>query len=308
MKGLATALAVFAIIGLSSCSTSSTSTTPTPPPAPQSLYALDLSNGHMYVYSLPATAASTPTVTVVTGFTNLYDAVFDSTGRLWIDSDVNPSTLYAYTLPLTNASTPAATVHTTGTNNAFSFTFDPTGNLWVADEGNGQLIGYHGPFSGTSTPASFTTITVNSPWNVIADTAGDLYTTANDHVARLNAPPTAINANLNLLNEPIAMVLDPSGNLYVGEFRTGPNGTAGSLYRYNSPINDAATPAIADPGANTTLHTPYYMALDNAGNLYVSDCSTSIKVFSTATFSATSAPLYTLPLPAGVCSTGLAVH
>jgi hypothetical protein len=141
------------------------------------------------------------------------------------------------------------------------------------------------------------------PWNVISDPAGDLYVASAAHVVRFNAPPTSVNATLSTLKEPIAMVLDTAGNLYVGDFNNG------NLYRYNAPINDGATPAITDLQANTTLNSPYYMALDSSGNLYVSDCSTSIKVFATATFSATSAPAYTLPLPAGAsCSTGLAVR
>jgi hypothetical protein len=291
------------IIGLAACSSGTTTTQATAPPAPQALYAVDLTTGKVFVYALPATAASTPTVTVTTGFTDLYDAVFDSSGTLWVVNDLNPSTLYGYTLPLTSASVPAATINTVGTNNAFGFTFDPTGNLWLGDESNNRLLGYHGPFTGTSTPASFANITVPSPWNAISDTSGDLYVAAGTNVGILNAPPTAVNVNLSTLKEPIPMQLDASGNLYVGDFNTG------NLYRYNAPITNAATPAITDLKATTTLKSPYFIALDRSGNLYVSDCSSSIKVFATATFSATSAPEYVLPLPVGAaCSTGLAVR
>ncbi len=302
-KPLIAAASSALIIGLAACSSSTTSTQATAPPAPQALYAVDLTTGKIFVYALPATAASTPTVTVTTGFTTLYDAVFDPSGTLWVINDVSPSVLYGYTLPLTSTSVPAATVNTTGTHNAFGFTFDPTGNLWVGDEGDNSLLGYHGPFTGTSTPASFTNITVPSPWNAISDTSGDLYVAAGSNVAKLNAPPTAINANLSTLVEPIPMQLDGAGNLYVGDFNNG------NLYRYNAPISNGATPAISDLKATTTLSSPYFMALDRSGNLYVSDCSGSIKVFATATFSATSAPEYVLPLPAGAgCSTGLAVR
>jgi sugar lactone lactonase YvrE len=308
LNHFAVVLSLLVAVSLDACSTSSTGTTPTPPPASQNLYAVDLTTKKIFVYSLPASAASVPAVTVTTGFTPLYDAAFDASSTFWVDQDTNPSVLRGYTLPLTAASVPVSNVTLTATAptntaNAFSFAFDPTGNLWVGDEQNGRLLGYHGPFSGTITPATFANIPISMPWNVISDGAGDLYVTANDHVVRLNAPPTSINANLSILSEPIAMLLDPAGNLYVGDFNNG------NLYRYNAPINDGATPAITDLQAKTTLNAPYYMALDSSGNLYVSDCSTSIKVFATATFSATSAPAYTLPLPAGAtCSTGLAVR
>jgi sugar lactone lactonase YvrE len=308
-NSLTIALILFVAGNLFACSSSSTP--PTPPPTPQNLYAVDFTTGKIFVYALPASASATPTVTVATGFTVLYDAVFDANGNLFVDNDLNPSVIYGYTLPLTSSSTPATTLTMTGstptnTANAYSFTFDPTGNLWLADEGNGRLLGYHGPFSGVMTPAAFTTITgLNAPENVISDTAGDLYVGVSTKVVRFNAPPTSVNATLSGLMEPIAMLLDGSGNLYVGDF------TNGNLYRYNAPVNDGASPAITDLRVNTTLHIggPYFMALDRSGNLYVSDCSTSIKVFATATFSSTSAPAYTLPLPAGsACSTGLAVR
>jgi len=289
------------VMGLAACSSSSTS--PTPTPVPQTLYAIDFSSGKIYVYALPATAASTPTVTITTGFADLYAAVFDSSGTLWVDNDTSPSVIYGYTLPLTSASVPAATINTTGTHNAFGFTFDPSGNLWLGDQGNNRLLGYHGPFTGTSTPATFANITVPSPWNAISDSAGDIYAAAGTNVAILNAPPTAINANLSALTEPIPMQLDTSGNLYVADFNTG------DLYRYNAPINNGATPAITDLKATTGLSSPYFMALDHSGNLYVSDCSSSIKVYATASFSSTAAPTYVLPFPGGTgCSTGLAIR
>jgi sugar lactone lactonase YvrE len=306
LKFFGFALTLAAAVSVAACSSSSTS--PPPPPMPQNLYAVDLTTGKIFVYALPASAAAVPSVTVSTGFTILYDAVFDASGTLFVDDDHTPAVLHGYALPLTAASVPITNITLTGaaptnTSNAFSFAFDPSGNLWTGDEHNNRLLGYHGPFSGTMTPAAFTTIAITSPWNVISDSSGDLYVTENDHVVRLNAPPTAINANLSTLAEPIAMLLDGTGNLYVGDFSNG------NLYRYNAPINDGASPAITDLQVNTTLQTPYYMALDRSGNLYVSDCSSSVKVFATGTFSSTSAPSYTLPLPAGAtCSTGLAIR
>ena len=286
---------------LSACSSSSTAPTP---PAPQSLYVADRTTGKIFVYSLPTSASATPTVTLSTGFTTLYDAVING-GVLYVDNDLSPSVIYGYPLPLTASSTTTTTINTTGTSNAFSFTFDPSGNLWLADNNNNRVLGYHGPFSGVSSPVAFTTISagISQPWNLISDAAGNLYLTANTTVQILNAPPSGVNVTFSPLTEPIPMQLDSAGNIYTADFSTG------NLYRYNAPFAQNQTPSITDLKANTTLASPYYMALDNAGNLYVSDCSTSIKVFATGSFSSTSVPSFTLPLPAGAtCSTGLAIH
>jgi hypothetical protein len=297
----AAALTTLPPLGMVACSSSST------PPVvvtPQFLYAADLTTGKIFIYQLPASAAATPTVTISSGFADVYDVAVNS-NVLWIINDVSPSVLYGYPFPLTSSSTSTIAVNTTGTSNAFSFIFDPSGNLWVTDTGNSRLLGYHGPFTGTSTPTPFTTITtgITSPWNVISDASGNLYLANGTAVAILNAPPATISATLSTLMEPIPMQLDASGNLYVADFRNG------NLYKYNAPLTNGEAPSITDPRANTTLSSPYYMALDASGNLYVSDCSTSVKVFATGTFSATSTPAYTLPLPAGAgCSTGLAVH
>src|SRR5215472_12722105 len=100
-------LAAVAAIGLSGCSAAGTTPTPL---APQNLYAVDLTTGKIFVYSLPASATAVPTVTVTTPYTTLYDAVFDANGTLWVDNDVNPSVLYGYALPLTGASVAASNI------------------------------------------------------------------------------------------------------------------------------------------------------------------------------------------------------
>jgi hypothetical protein len=286
----------------------SSSSTPIIVVGPQNLYVADRTTGKIFVYSLASGIPTTPAVTLATGFSTLYDAQFDASGRLFVINDVTPSVIYGYNLPLTPSSMPVVTLTINGssptnTDNAFSFTFDPSGNLWVADNGNNRLLGYHGPFSGTMTPTAFTTIAVSLPWNVISDPTGNLYVASGTHVVRMNAPPSGANATLSSLSEPIAMQLDASGNLYVGDFGNG------NLLRYNAPINDGATPAILDPQVNTTLSTSYYMALDRTKLLYVGDCSSSVKIFDSSAFSVTSGPVHTLTLPAGAtCSTGVAIR
>jgi sugar lactone lactonase YvrE len=298
-KSIGFIVALVAAAGLGACNTGGS---PVPLP-PQHLYVVDNSNGHILVYLLPASSAATPSVTVTTGFSNIFDVQFDASGRLFIANNAGPTHILGYTLPLMPASTPSTDITISGTSNAFGFTFTPSGDMWVGDANNHALLGYHPPFSGTSTPTPFSTITLAAvTYNVISDAAGDLYSIDGAHVVRLNAPPTGVNATLSTLTLPIPMLLDPAGNLYVGDF------TTGNLYRYNAPIVDGETPAITDLQANTTLGNPYFMALDRAGNLYVADCTSSVKVFTTGTFSSSSAPAYSLPLPAaGNCSGGVAV-
>ena len=170
------------------------------------------------------------------------------------------------------------------TANQFSFygpsgiAFDKEGNLWVAELMNNRILGFYAPPAswGTSIPISksagvvigqkdFTTTDTNSgglsasslesPLGMKFDLKGNLWVTdsGNNRILRYSAPlRTGQSADLVIGQKDFV-----SNNYGVGGERPS-NGT----------LNPPAAPVL--PSADT-LHTPYDLAFDSSGNLWVAD-------------------------------------
>jgi sugar lactone lactonase YvrE len=178
--------------------------------------------------------------------------------------------------------------------------FDGAGNLYIADGGNHRIRRLtaagvittiagtgSGGFSGDGGPA--TSAQLFSPQGVAVDGRGNVYIgdTGNNRVRRI-APDGTIStvagngvedqtpdggpATEAALNAPAAVAADPSGNFYLAEedrvIKVGPDGilrtVAGQVYAsgYNGD---------GIPGASAELDSPSGIAVDAAGNVYISD-------------------------------------
>ena len=121
---------------------------------------------------------------------------------------------------------------------------DSSGNYYIADDGNQMVM----------------RVGANAIINVVAGN-GFTFISGNGSLA----------ANAALLN-PIALAIDPSGNIYVSEF-------AGDVREVttNGIINRIAGVGIRGysgdngPALAAELNEPYGLAADSAGNLYIAD-------------------------------------
>ena len=179
----------------------------------------------------------------------------------------------------------------------------PSGETYIVDSGhnvvrkvaNGVITTVAGTgavgYSGDNGPA--TSATLNAPWGVTVDSAGNLYISdAGNNVIRKVSSGTITTiagngtagytgdgaaATSATLNGPSGIVLDPAGSLYIADFTNhvvrriakgaittfAGNGTAGYT-------GDGMAPTSA------TLSGPRDVKLDAAGNLYIADQTNNV--------------------------------
>ena len=188
---------------------------------------------------------------------------------------------------------------------------DLAGNLYIADyynqrvrrvSPNGVIITVAGNgvagHSGDSGPA--TSAQLNSPQGVAVDSAGNLYIadSGNQRIRRVSANGTITTAagtgtagysgdsglatSAQLCN-PLGVAVDANGNLYIADTGFLFQGPSGNRIRMVSTSGIITTVAgngtwgfSTDGGTATTaaLENPYSVAVDSAGNLYITDTYT----------------------------------
>jgi len=180
-------------------------------------------------------------------------------------------------------------------NKPFGVAADASGNVYVADAGNNviRLISSSGTvstFAGTGIAGSADgsgMATFNSPLGIAVDVAGNVYVAdyENDLIRKINTagivstiagksgvkgavdgPDTAARFNL-----PESLAVDATGNIYVAD-----NGN--NLIRKITPVGVVSTVAgsgkagFADgSGTSASFNSPFGIAVDAAGNIYVAD-------------------------------------
>ncbi|MDB4921260.1 MBG domain-containing protein [Mucilaginibacter sp.] len=177
--------------------------------------------------------------------------------------------------------------------NPYNIAIDVSGNLYVADNGNNKIRkvtpegivstlagnGMGGADNGTGAAATFLT-----PRGVVADAAGNVYVgdSGNNLIRKITAAGvvttfagsgTAGSANgtgtAASFYNPMGLAIDKAGNIYVAD-------SFGGSIRKITPGGVVTTVASSHiftvPSYNTaSLMTPSSLALDDMGNLYISD-------------------------------------
>jgi trimeric autotransporter adhesin len=152
-------------------------------------------------------------------------------------------------------------------NNPSGVAVDPTGNMYIADPANNVVR----VVCANQTPIACTHLGY-----------GDINTFAGNDTQGANysgdgGPPTSA-----LLNDPVAVVLDPAGNLYISD--SGNNVIRKVTPGQNAVISTVAGTAANPPGFSgdggpaikAQLNGPKGLAADSSGNLYIADHDNSV--------------------------------
>lgn len=229
---------------------------------------------------LDSSGSPTPAESLSTHAAAVGGVALDSKGNLW-ESDASNSILFMYssTAIAGDSTTPADSIVNAAIVTPFNLAFDPQGDLWVADE-NGWVYEY--------TPAQL--------------------------AAGGNEAPT-MQIGGGELSCPDALVFDSSGNLWVSD------GCNSHILEYTAsqltPTGPACTPApvqctpnAADSiGANiNSISSPFGLAFDSHGNLWVANGAGTIVEFTPAEAASNSAPApqVTITTPTNSALNGIA--
>lgn len=135
--------------------------------------------------------------------------------------------------------------------------FDGRGDIIIADEGNNQVY-----------LAAASACSSNCPFGLSSMVAGHLYTIAG--TGAYGAPSSTVLATSSPLGYPIAVTVDPFGNLFIGQlngrvhFVPSQNCSSNCPYSYSSFQKDTMN-------LFETLNTPESIVIDPAGDVLISD-------------------------------------
>ena len=250
-----------------------------------------------------------PTTVVSSGIYQPYGIAYDSfsgSGNIWFLANSNPGTIYQYTPAGSLVSSSPYYQGSLTFKNPLQINADPSGYLYVADENNNQVEIFTPAGASVGTLTGYTKPTdavVNAAGTTlyVVEEAGSTVTFLTYSITGTGYPktytPTSNSFPTSGAFDPsqsVCMALDPSGNVYVGDF-----GNA-DIIKYGP---TGSGPSVFIPTA--TGKTPYGFAFDSSGNLFVAeDVTTS---FIQEYTSAGSASVSIGGFPASTGLTGLAV-
>jgi uncharacterized protein (TIGR03437 family) len=160
--------------------------------------------------------------------------------------------------------------------------FDPTGKLNIADTGD-SLIRQFNPAAAIISSVS----PIDSPEGIAVDSNGNLYLSSYDWKIYQITPAGKISvwagngtygsadgsASSGTISEVTGIAVDSAGNLYLADYRNNLVRKVDTSHNITTIAGTAGKPAYTGEGgpASKATLTPYDIAIDKTGNLYVAD-------------------------------------
>ncbi len=194
-------------------------------------------------------------------------------------------------LPLLNGETwqtsvtPSNTISVAMQTSFQALAVDTAGNLYVsASVGTAppmlyEIQVYAPGATGATTPArTIASASLTAPATSIAvDATGEIYALSGNSISVFAASATGtstplrlITGSLTLLNSPSSIAVDAAQNIYVANIIYTATTDGGNVLVFSSTATGNAAPSNTLGGANTSIGIPWGVAVDSAGNLYVS--------------------------------------
>ncbi len=272
----------------------------------RNIYVAD--NGAASVFVYPPLGSSTgplneaPTATISgadTGLESPYGIALDSRANIYV-ADSGATSVFVYppvgsnTGPLDEV--PSATLSGSKTGLVYpqGIALNSSGNIYVGDSYAASVFVYPAGTNGNIVPSSATisttmTTALGSPEGIALDSSGKIYAadcpacygesgspSVMVYPAGSNgnaAPSATIGGDSTGLATPYGITVDSTGNIYVaddGNIRDG-GSIAPGVYVYPAGSHGNAAPITSISGTDTGLDTPYGIAVDSSGNIYVAD-------------------------------------
>jgi len=255
----------------------------------------------------------TPNASFITGLAGPQAIAIDSANNLYISILNNYST--GSIAKYTTSGTLVNATFITGLSNPWQIAFDILNNIYIANAGTNTIVKY----SYTGTLINSTFISVTTPFGIVIDPNGFIYTCSYASVGFVskytNTGATVTNnyANLTNLNYPQMLALDNSGNLYTAVSavygasvtvslcaiikttvnKLTPNtipypqitniDSYGNTYtaNYNQSTITTSGP-IASMFTNSGMNAAEQVAIDNNGNVYVSNMGGTVSQYNSS--------------------------
>lgn len=221
--------------------------------------------------SLPKSAAGTATSPTA--------IAFDAVGNTYIADSANSRVVE---LPAGGGA--AITVAATGLSNPQGVAVDPQGNVYISDTGNQRVV----EISATTQAQTVLATNLNGPVGLTLDPLGNLYVADVHQIVEISPfgelAPSAVATGSISLTDAVGVASDRQGNIYVADAGS-PNGLngAGAIIEIAAGGGDfqASGTSIAPPAKVVSLGTaniasPGGIAIDAAGNLYISDSRNAV--------------------------------
>jgi hypothetical protein len=260
--------------------------------------------GALNVYPPDADGNVAPEASFTNGMNGPFVVVFDPSGDLWA-ANVNNATLVEFTraelsmpdpVPAVTISAPASAPH--ALDNPYGMAFDRWGNLWVVGNSAGKVYEYAKwqlAEPGSPTPRATLSDFPGTPLGDGFDARGDLWVTVQ---LSSTCPQGCVvefpRAELGLPAPAPAVTISSTGGANIAFTPAGDMWmvTGGGSDCYGTPCNNelveftraqlsasgSPAPAVTISSANGSLYGPYGVAVDRAGDVWVSNFNTPTAV------------------------------